>query len=720
MTIHELTYTLRPRPRLLLLASCAIVAATPAGFAQSAASDTDQDDEAIVLDPVQVIDRRTEFGVQGDDIYVTPGAVSSTSGDAIQERFFGNPQEALRSTPGVFTRQVSSQPGIEVNIRGLYGFGRVNAMIDGVPQTYRNVAGHGSSGGSLLYVHPELLGGVDVVRGAVSGPHGAGVLAGAANFRTLGIDDVIIEGRDQGLLTRISAGTNGRDMSGVVAGGYRSSPGEGQAGTFAVMAAVARSVISTYETGEGIDLPRSMDSNNSPTGALLRAEFSPGSGHSFDMGYRWYDNRFEFASYTQNLTNQTVTANYGFQPGGDLINLQLATYYNQTDMVYDDAGTYAGRETENRSYGASLTNTMRVRPAGDLPVVITAGASFGVDDYTVNEMRGGNPPGELLKTSVFTDASLQRGIVTVSAGLRYDYWEMSGYQAPISPGFGDCPAGGPACGDQTVDRSGGRLLPRVSVAIEALEGLQLYAGYAHTFRPPTVQEMLFSLVPIGPGVGTGVANNLDLDPETSENLDAGVNYLGRSVLWQNDFLAVKAGYFHNRIENFIVNDFVQVPGRGLTAMWVNRPGTTTMKGWEIEGVYDAGPAYLRISYTNADTDQPIGDGAGIGNGDAGILPDTYYTVGAGVRLLGHRLNLGAQMRHVGRGKAAFFGDYRPTDAYTLYDLDAGFDITDDVRAFFNIENVMNEAYSIAGAGMEGHERLTGRGRTAIIGLTARF
>ncbi|MCH8489640.1 MAG: TonB-dependent receptor [Oceanicaulis sp.] len=720
MTMHTLNRAPRRRLTSLLMAGCAALALAPDAFAQRVADETEPeaDAETITLDPVYVIDRRSEFGAQGDDVYVTPAPVSSTDGTAIQERFFGNPQEALRSTPGVFTRQVSSQPGIEVNIRGMYGFGRVNAMIDGVPQTYRNVAGHGSSGGSHLYVHPELLGGVDVVRGAVSGAHGTGVLTGAANFRTLDIDDLLIDGRDQGLMMRLSAGSNGRDMSGVLAGGQRYSLRQGA--EFSLMAAVSRSVISTYETGAGVDVPRNMDSTNRPTGAMIKAEFTPRSGHRFTAGYRWYDNQFEFSSYTQDLTNQTVTADYAYQPGGDVIDLNLNAFYNQTDMAYDEAGTYGGRETENRSYGLSLANRSHVQAAENLPVDITVGASYGVDDYTVNEMRGANPPGELTKASVFADASSRWGVATLAGGLRYDHWDMSGYQPPISAGHADCPAGGPSCGDRTVDRSGGRLLPSVSLTLEPIDGLQFYARYAHTFRPPTVQEMLFSLVPIGAGVGTGVANNLDLRPETSENIDVGVNVLNRSVLRANDFLAFKAGYFHNRIDDFIVNDFVQVPGRGITAMWVNRPGTTTMKGWEVEGVYDAGEAYVQFSYTNADTDQPIGDGAGIGNGDAGILPDTYYTIGAGVRTFGQRLNLGAQMRHVGRGKAAFFGDYRPTDAYTLYDVNAGYDVTDHARLFLNIENVTNEAYSIAGSGMEGHERLTGRGRTAIIGLSARF
>ncbi|KAG1385534.1 hypothetical protein G6F58_013921 [Rhizopus delemar] len=75
-------------------------------------------------------------------------------------------------------------------------------MIDGVTQTFRNNAGHGS-GGPFAYVDPFLLAGVDVQRGAVAGGDGAGTLAGSANFRTLDIDDLLGEGRDWGDRKRV-------------------------------------------------------------------------------------------------------------------------------------------------------------------------------------------------------------------------------------------------------------------------------------------------------------------------------------------------------------------------------------------------------------------------------------------------------------------------------------------------------------------------------------
>ena len=106
---------------------------------------------------------------------------------AMAERQEGN--SLLRSMPGTHSFHSRSQPGLQVNIRGMTGAGRVNTMIDGVPQTFRNLSGHGGSFDNMAYVDPNMLAGADISRGAVSGAEGLGTLSGSANLRTVGIDE---------------------------------------------------------------------------------------------------------------------------------------------------------------------------------------------------------------------------------------------------------------------------------------------------------------------------------------------------------------------------------------------------------------------------------------------------------------------------------------------------------------------------------------------------
>jgi hemoglobin/transferrin/lactoferrin receptor protein len=120
----------------------------------------------------------------------------------------------IRTMPGTSTRESPNNAGIAINIRGFEGSGRVNMMIDGVRQNFR-FTGHEAQG--FTYVDPLLLAGIDVQRGAVS-TAGGGALEGSANFRTLGIEDILKAGQTQGVLSIASWGSNGLGWSGMTAG----------------------------------------------------------------------------------------------------------------------------------------------------------------------------------------------------------------------------------------------------------------------------------------------------------------------------------------------------------------------------------------------------------------------------------------------------------------------------------------------------------------------
>ena len=110
------------------------------------------------------------------DVYLQPTAESYISSEQFQVHHNGNINQMIRDTPGSYTIEDPTNPGVSVNIRGLSGYGRVNTMIDGVPQTFKNAHGHAAYGGTRLYIQSELIGGVDVSRGAVSGADGSGAL----------------------------------------------------------------------------------------------------------------------------------------------------------------------------------------------------------------------------------------------------------------------------------------------------------------------------------------------------------------------------------------------------------------------------------------------------------------------------------------------------------------------------------------------------------------
>lgn len=593
-------------------------------------------------------------------------------------------------------------------------------MIDGVPQNFKNVASHTSTGNNLVYVHPELLGGISVTRGVVSGAHGSGTLAGAANMRTLNEDDVLTLG-DTGGIARLRFGNNGAHASGMTAVGHRFNNVGGDDGTLSIIAAGAYKNEGNYKTGNGTKLDKARSSASSPKGGLVKMRFKPNERHQFDLGTVWYRNTFSNSNYEWDVDNTTVTADYAYTPNNPLVSLQAHAYYNQTVLDYADGigGSYAGRRIDNDTWGLNITNDSVLSAIDPYDLRLSYGLAWDHNSYSPKKNRGGNHPGKIDKGSVFSNLQWTLGRTTLLAGLRYDHYRLDGYRPAYGAGTGDCPIGGGACGDHWKSSSDGKLLPSIGFQFALSEQWSLYGMYAHTFRPPSTHEVFFAGVPFGDGKGSGHANNLNLKGETSDGFDVALSYLNNNVFSDNDHLHFRLGYFNNRIKDYIFNDF-----HNSTIMWVNSQNDVRMRGVELSTGYDAGVAYINLSYSHSKlNNQPIGFGTGIIGGNATLVPETVWTLDIGTRLFNERLNLGTQIRYFGSSKAAagqFTGSsyWNDLPGYTLVDLYGNFKVNKHLDVFVNVENLSDRHYGYAGS--MNYDALAGRGRTVSAGIQARF
>ena len=84
------------------------------------------------------------------------------------------------------------------SMRGVEG-NRVGISVDGVnlPESEENslYARYGNFNSSRLSIDPELVQGIDIMRGADSFNAGSGSLGGSVNYRTLGADEIILTGK---------------------------------------------------------------------------------------------------------------------------------------------------------------------------------------------------------------------------------------------------------------------------------------------------------------------------------------------------------------------------------------------------------------------------------------------------------------------------------------------------------------------------------------------
>lgn len=159
---------------------------------------------------LEVISVETEAFKPKDKVFLKQAASSTrTNFDTATQSL----DTVLRSVPGAFTQIDKSSGTVSVNVRGGTGFGRVNSMIDGVSQTFYASSADGGSRSSSTsqfgnLIDPGFLNSVDIDRGSFEGSSGANTLLGSANFKTIGVKDLVAEGRQLGFMGKYLWGSN--------------------------------------------------------------------------------------------------------------------------------------------------------------------------------------------------------------------------------------------------------------------------------------------------------------------------------------------------------------------------------------------------------------------------------------------------------------------------------------------------------------------------------
>jgi hemoglobin/transferrin/lactoferrin receptor protein len=651
-----------------------------------------------------------------DAPFKTPAAVSSVSTSDL--RTFGQVDtgDVIRSIPGTFTRESPSNPGIAVNIRGFEGSGRVNTMIDGVRQSFR-FTGHEAQG--FAYIDPALLAGIDVQRGAVSTAGGAGALAGTANLRTLGIDDIIKPGQNMGALTSVTWGSNGVGWSEMAAAGVRN-------GAIGFAGAISKKDQDNFENGDGIVVPFTSQDLRS---GLFKGEVKLSSEQKVNFGGVLYDNDFVANSYDQTLNSKTFTLNYAYDPvSTDLVHLRINGYRNEVEMKYGDSVTAsssaAGRVIQDDGTGFDISNTSKFA-LGAVGVKSTYGYEYFKDDVDtfnrLNPSNGGgvNPSGKSEISGAFSETTFSYGMFDLIGGLRYDTYKLEGsFPTPVIN-----PLGVPL-GSNTLDQDEGRLNPAVTLAAQVLPWLQPYAKYAEAFRAPDISETM--LGGSHPGGTFSFAPNPFLKPEVQKGWEFGANVVVDGLLVGRDRFRLKADYFTQDVDDYIVGQIANTMF-GPFFFYNNVEGTSQVDGVEVEANYDSGFVFAGISYTYTNTNLPSQIN---GLGAQSYLPDQILTLTGGFRLLQERLTVGARgtfasQAYNGADQVPFNANGDPSDpfsdGYALLDLYTNYKLDSGLELGANLTNVFDVAYTPAlSTPATNFSGDTGRGRTVLFTARAQF
>lgn len=679
---------------------------------------------------------------------------SYTAQDII-EGYGGNINQALRNTPGTFTRTQRTIPSTVVNIRGMQSRGRVASLIDGVPQTFSNMSGYTGTLESQTYIDPLMLSGVNVVRGPISGQHGVGTLSGGANFQTLRADDILLPGRDSGGLFRSTLSSNGRGAAGMLAFAQRETSESG--GQASGVVALSRSMHAPYHDGHGKTIQdylgdgdivnlRDSDFDTGVGSALIALEWQPAPDHRFTIAGTYYESDFldlQNSRYFWDITNRTARLTYDHDPDNPLVDLSFDIWSNTTEVHYDPdrpvvgASTlFAGRRNRSATHGFSLSNRSEVT-LGSGDVVLDFGGSWRSDDYkglNKDVAFGMNGQGELTVAGLFADGVYSTGRFEVSGGLNWMHYTLEGLSERQPCATGYC--------DTFTDRSGSAWSGNIKLAYNISENSQVYGGYAHTTRPPTIAEMFMpNILTAFTPVPQSTSHNLDLLPETGRTFEIGGRRNFHDLVTARDTLTLEANLFHSTIDNFIgygIN-LPDLPGQPTyadymainTAMtqWRNASDPVTMQGLELSARYDSDLWYGRVTATISNTDQPVSATVGIVSDD-NALPGRVATLDLGRRFMAGALTVGGRVHHVSDvtiKETNTNGNAFPPSAtvhkgagYNLLDLYASYSPSDAFTTYIQIENVADDFYLPVNAGQIGLGNTGGRGRNVTVGLNVRF
>lgn len=702
----------------------------------------DPRDGSILLDPVNVTSRRSPTG-RGfkntpDWVYEAPDSVSVISRDTLRGASARHNSELFIDVAGVGAADTPQNPGLSVNIRGLQDQGRVNMMIDGVRQNYQE-NGHSSNG--KAYVDTAFVREVDVEKSTTSGVGGAASLGGQADFRTLMADDLIQSGKRWGAEADATTGTNAYTFHGNTKAAVRISD------SFSVLAGFSHQKRGEYDMGEngtvenyrGVEQVAAIFTDLEAYSGIGKAEIDFTDDLKLTATYLGYRSEFatsEGAFYDYDVvTNHTASAKLEWNPDREAIDFEGKFWFNRTNNEqYRPPRTYYGAFDVDRTIdtlGADVQNTSRFSVSA-FDVALNYGAE-GFRDKTVTNsvgtdstddpagywFRGADPNGERTVLSGFGNATVEYGgWLTVTGGLRYDHFDISGETAVFNTLT-------QVLEPTSIDRSDGRWVPSVGVAIEPFEGVQLFTKYSEGYRPPSIMETLLGGLHVGDVLL--YLPNADLRPETSKTWEFGVNLAQNGMFFENDAFRAKAVYFHRDVNNMIANvyDYADTSGMGvprLFSTYANMNGTSIFDGVEIEASYDAGRAYVGFSYSylssNYSTEYTsyFGPGLTVFSLFPG-LPESKFTLDAGMRFFDQKLTLGGRMTKVAGSEYAGDIAYQAVlQDYMTFDLYGSYEFNDNATLRFNVKNVTDVAY----VGALGQSIYPAPGRTATMSFNLKF
>ena len=627
------------------------------------------------LDAISVTATRSERS-----LFDTPDTVTHIDQQEIERDQAQKLSDVFKGVPGVSfgggPRAVAEQP----NIRGMSG-NRILITIDGARQNFDS--GHKGR----VFVEPELLKAVDVLRGPGSAVYGSGAMGGVIAMTTKDAADFLEPGQKFGV--RLKAGyqdvNHDRFGTGIAFGAFDAIGG----GDY--LLSVTRNVTDDIRLGGGETLD---DSAESAWAGLAKLNWTPGDSQRFTLSRQYTFDSGEVPAQANQETSATAVLTdretevtldrLGYRysnPNNTWLDLDAFVYNNAQTIREKRIGTDGRLDVIDFDTRGIDVHNATVFGAG---VHMRQRFSYGVEYYRdrMNGSRGGAANDAFPDANAdFYGAYLQDEISLRNTAL--GSWELiPGLRLDSYESQADHPISGVA--DSTSER---QLSPKLGVIYKAASWLNLSFNYGQAFRAPSFQELYVSGVHFG---ANEFQPNPDLKPERlTSGLELGVRMRGDSLLESNDRAELRASVYHNEYKDFIESVVTASSTR------FENVSRARIQGAELEASYysasldlDTNVAVSVSTGEDTETNQPLDS-----------IPGNSLTLTLQKYLPEHGMSLGwrsAFHQRQDRINDNIIGN-QPTPGYTVSDVWLTWlpavEKLDDLQVIAGIDNLFDKRYT---------------------------
>ncbi|MBK5910844.1 hypothetical protein CCR85_04970 [Rhodothalassium salexigens] len=577
------------------------------------------------IDEIVVTATRTER-----ERFKTPVATSVINRDMIDAAQPYGYQDIFETIPGVEIQGGARRIAEEPNVRG-FSDEQVVIRIDGARQNFD--LGHRGR----FFVDPDLLSGIEVVRGSASALYGSGALGGVISLETREASDLLRPGETYGARVKLGYRQQGNEPL-VSAGAF------GDLGVVDVFVnGVYRQVFDDLEDGSGDPI---IDSEDRIFNGIAVLGFDLGDQHRLKIVADILDNDGENPTNANSVSSDTTVVDRETQERGirfnyrygaptlDLIDFNVAGYYQTIDLTEDRRFDGRVDTSDFESFGIDAYNISDVYDSDLVSLRLTYGVEAFKDQQSGErdrQVRLQFPDAERSFVALYAQSEIDLfdGRVSIIPGLRWDNFSLT----PA----GDLPE---------IDRD--RVTPRVSVGFSPIEQIYVWGGYSEAFRAPSLTQSFADgvhfTVPLGRDPETGIEQivvnqfvpNAELEPEETRSYEIGIRAQQREVLVADDYIEASFTAYRSDVDNYIdqrVTFIAGPPSFQPPAGPLIFPGTTStvnvdarIEGLEMDLRYDAPRFMVALAGHAIDGDNRL-TGAGIGS-----IPQNRLTIQAEGRL----------------------------------------------------------------------------------------